>query len=1525
MSLESMKSDDEFAHRLEVCEQLLEVDQSGESLRTELDCSSEIRHRLEKGIECVKRLKQLWPGCGIRSYTESSDLEHPWSKLPANVGRFALQRELGRGAYGVVFLARDPQLNRDVALKLPRLDVLVDPKLRERFAQEARAAAALDHPNIVQVYEAGELGPLSYIASAYCAGLSLAEWLKQHTDALPTPNDAATLVAALADGTQHAHQTGILHRDLKPGNVLLTRTTRADDRGAASDPRSIAYTGMPSDPRKETSSQTVLDSALSAVERSNFLNRQSLRDFVPKITDFGLAKIESDVRSASMTQSGAILGTPNYMAPEQACGQNKDVSPASDVYALGAILYELLTGRPPFQGSSAWDTLQQVQTREPTPLSKLRWKMPRDLETICLKCLAKSPSRRYCAARELADDLRRFLQGQPILARPTSQFEHLAKWSQRNPLVAALTAAMLLVTMIGFAAVTWQWRRADSALAKVTQAFNEKAAALSERDRALGEKAEALAQQQLALLEKDVALKDKTNALKDKELALAEEARQRANAEENDYVHLIASANLEWQKSNSRGALERLDQCPARERNWEWMYLKNLVESDLLSLKGDSNRCHGLAVSPDGELIAISEGVWGSSLPGVLRIWELASGRMLAERISPRPIYSLRFLADGSKLVTASASVQFWRLDQVRSRAERAELEEVTWLKGDALAASDIDISSDGRLLAVGHWNSNLTLWNLETGDKLRELKGHSQFITSVHFSPDNARIATGCRDGMVNIFDVASGEKKLSWLAHTDTRRVAFSPNGELLISAGYDAFPKVWNAQTGELLSIYSKHEHVVHALRFKPDGRHVVSGDRSGLLRVWDPLTGLDDDARPSSTGQVSETAFLYAGRVLAAGGASGQLKLWDLAENPHYRRVSSDDLIPKGVSISYDSHWTSFGTGNALKLAPLRSNSLTPKNLTLPVHPAPITDTAWGSHDRLLTCCADGVARVWQVSLPSTNKEVGASVAVRKQANLNSQSKLVRDVKEVGASLLIELKGHAGSVSGGVWLPKSNGNDRTAVTYGKDKTIRIWDVDSGHVVRSLDEHKAEIVALAAAAQGKRIASLDEQGRLLVWDVATHEVIAELHGKPEFGWGLAISGNGQWVAAAGDHFTIQIWNLEALEIRKSTHADREAASHPSPDLELVGHTSSVNSLSFSPDGTRLVSGGNDDMARLWSFPSGHPLLPLACASHVGEALFTPDSTGLITSSPAIILWDSQSDNKDIASVVRRLESQSQAWHERELKASIGAQQWFSAEFHLNALFADERDANRLAELRHQRGYVRASQSRWSEAAEDYAHPAPGELTANTIYFRAILALELEDLAAYEQICREAIAQFCDTKNPSDANAIAWMCALVPAHHSDERDRSNRGDKSESDSILPGFDSPDTTTKPITAERIKAAVALAEFAVRTSPHSRSYVNTLAFALLRAGRIGESIAQFEKSHSQNAYPEDYAGLALCLHRLNQSKLALERAAQWRTAINRQTPPGHPRLVVWHEQLSRRLLDRELNTLQYSNQNQNPN
>ena len=397
--------------------------------RLPADSESRVLTHLESCSECQQILELLTAGpvgdLGRRQTVASmADLEgNVPGRLPSHIGQYTVIRELGHGGMGVVYLAEQANLKRLVALKVIRHGINATLEEVARFRDEAEAVARLQHPNIVQIHEVGGQDGVYYLALEYVEGGSLDQRIAG------TPQDpwaAARLIETLARAVEHAHRRGILHRDLKPANILLGDEWQvaAGDETPASSP--FASTAP-----------------LAAV---------------PKITDFGLAKrLEpGDAR----TRSGLILGTPSYIAPEQALARSGDVTRSVDIYGLGALLYELLTGRPPFKGATALSTLEQVVSQDPVAPSRFQRQMPRDLETICLKCLEKQPGKRYSSAEGLADDLARFLAGRPILARPIGIWGRVSKWARCRPYEACLAATVLVVTVLGLTGILWQWRNA---------------------------------------------------------------------------------------------------------------------------------------------------------------------------------------------------------------------------------------------------------------------------------------------------------------------------------------------------------------------------------------------------------------------------------------------------------------------------------------------------------------------------------------------------------------------------------------------------------------------------------------------------------------------------------------------------------------------------------------------------------------------------------------------------------------------------------------------------------------------------------------------------------------------------------------------------------------------------------------------------------------------------------------------------------------------------------------------------------
>jgi hypothetical protein len=461
---------------------------------------------------------------------------------------------LGRGGMGVVYKARQLQLDRVVALKMIRAGGHAGPEELARFRREAEAVARLQHPNIVQIHEVGEHDGLPFFSLEFCESGSLADKL----DGTPqSPREAARLVETLARAVQAAHERHIVHRDLKPANVLLAA------------------------------------------------------DGTPKVTDFGLAK-KLDAGD-NPTVSGAILGTPSYMAPEQAGGRSKEVGPAADVYALGAILYELLTGRPPFLAATMMDTLARVCADEPVPVRRLQPGVPRDLETVCLKCLEKDPTKRYASARDLAEDLRRFGAGEPVRARPVGVVGRGWRWGRRNPAVAGLLAAVAAALLGGTAAATLFAVRADANARRAN----------TERDRADEEALQARRNLYLAHMQLAERAYDEVNMARVRDL-------------------------LERQQPERTGGTDL--------RGFEWYYLWRLSHSELLTLRGHTGWVQCVAFSPDGRRLASASGF-------EVRVWDTATGaEVRALQGHTGEVLGVAFGPDGRRLASASwdQTVRVW-------------------------------------------------------------------------------------------------------------------------------------------------------------------------------------------------------------------------------------------------------------------------------------------------------------------------------------------------------------------------------------------------------------------------------------------------------------------------------------------------------------------------------------------------------------------------------------------------------------------------------------------------------------------------------------------------------------------------------------------------------------------------------------------------------------------------------------------------------------------------------------------------
>jgi hypothetical protein len=682
-------------------------------------------------------------------------------------GDYEIIREIARGGMGVVYRARQISLNRPVALKMILAGQLAGNDDVKRFYIEAEAAANLDHPGIVPIYEIGEHHSQHFFSMGFVEGTSLAA--KVANGPLP-PHQAAALLVQISEAVQYAHEKEVIHRDLKPANVLL------DAQGH------------------------------------------------PKITDFGLAKkLQSD---SGLTHTGQVMGTPSYMPPEQAEG--KKVGPAADVYALGAILYCLLTGRPPFQAATPMDTLIQVVGQDPVPVRQLNATVPKDLETICLKCLEKEPMKRYLSAAACGQDLGRFLAGEPIVARPVRAAERLVKLARRKPAIAALSAALPLVAAVGFTGVLWQWRKALDNLAVA----NTQRGIAQEKSREATEKAQSLERQL--------------------------------------YFNRINLAQREWMANNSFASDEILNRCPPGLRNWEWSYVRRLCHLENLVINGGMA---ALAFSPDGRRVV------SSGRDNRVRMRETIRGDLVSTMTGhSMRVYAIIFSPDGRLLATGSQDTTIKLWDASSGTLLRTLEPHGSWIRSLAFSPDGSRlVSGAGAELFTPNKTAELILWDVATGRELRRFAGPHDRIWGVSFRPDGKQLASINCESSVKLWNPETGALERRLAGHSYyIECVAYSRDGQTLATGGRDQVAVLWNVASGEILHTLRGHDDSVVSLDFSPDVKTLITADASAAIKIWDVSHGTEITHFRNASG-VTAVRYSPDGRIVATAGGDDQLKL------------------------------------------------------------------------------------------------------------------------------------------------------------------------------------------------------------------------------------------------------------------------------------------------------------------------------------------------------------------------------------------------------------------------------------------------------------------------------------------------------------------------------------------------------------------------------------------------------------------------------------------------------------------------
>jgi WD40 repeat protein len=1045
-------------------------------------------------------------------------------------GDYELVEEIGRGGMGVIYRARQLSLQRTVALKMILAGADASAEEVKRFREEAEKAATLDHPHIVPIYEVGEHDGRQYFSMKLIDGGSLADQLPRFRS---DPKAAARLLAQVARAVHHGHQRQILHRDLKPGNILL------DAKGE------------------------------------------------PHVADFGLAKRFETDADPQRAASG-IVGTPSYMAPEQASGE-KGLTTAVDVYALGAILYELLTGRPPFQAATTLDTLLQVLEQPPVPPRRLNPQADRDLETICLKCLAKEPRGRYGSAEALAEDLERWLRGEPIVARPTPAWERAAKWVKRRPAIAGLVAALVAMAAVGFGLVWWQWQEAED-----QRELAENAQRSAEGQRVRADAARRTAEEKAGLAES----------------RLAEHYLDRA----------LAAFDREADPALGMLWLGRaLEVTPKTADDLQWLIRANLAAwaPEVHPIRSILARDHDgiVAFSPDGKV------VFAADDDSIGRLWSVDTGRPITAPLRHQDaIAVVAFSPDSRSLITGSMdnTARVWSATTGRPLCPPLRHQGYV---------SAVAFSPDGQVVLTGSYDKTARLWGTTTGRPLTAPLEHQSPVLAVAFRPDGKAVLTGSGtrggDGEARLWSAATGQPLGPPLQHHGQVKIlTFSPSGKFFVTADADMIVRFWSAAAARPIRTPLNHGGpIISSVAISPDDETVLTGSTEREARLWHAATGRPFSPSLLHDAPVTDVRFSPDGQVVLIAG-------WDIARlwpaprgHPlgqrlrHRGWVRAAGFSPDGRSVmtacSQDKvRLWSLSTSRPL-VPPLR-------------HDSNVSAVGFNADGKTFFTVTDKwVLHLWEtatgrsVAPPRDNRhKVLGNEDLRVAISRDGRAVLTVIEEEgtvrlwsvrTGRPLTPPIRHQAFELPNGfVHALALSPDSKTLLTSTEDGTARLWSVATGKPVTPPLRHRGNVRAVAFSPDGKAVLTgsgdwEEYRGEARLWSAASGDALRPPLPHRDEVTSVAFSPDGTKMITGSKDKMARVWD----------------AATGRPLIPPLVHQDEVDAVAFSPDGRAVLTAGGGT-ARLWLAATGQPLgPPLKHHDSVTVGAFSPDGSRVLTGS--------------------------------------------------------------------------------------------------------------------------------------------------------------------------------------------------------------------------------------------------------------------------------------------------------------------